>query len=256
MILGLDTGVATLGWALYDEQRRLITDLGVSLAHRDTDVPMRLDQAQRSVAQAKVIANKAPGCSSIVIEAMAFPPSSSHAITTGLSWGVVVGIACMIRPMPKLLTIHPRKWQYEIFGRRADYEEVSSAATAHIRARHPAAFVALERIPDKQRSHAIDAAMMAMCAGMRERRCDELDAVETITFGQSCPHGERRGSAFCSQCRRATVRHVEFDDRIKMLIVDGDVQHARPVDPGIDEKYRERARRGNRRSSKNRRVTV
>jgi hypothetical protein len=256
MILGIDTGLATLGWALYDEGRNAFVDLGVSIAERDRDVKITLDRVQRCAAQARLIADKARGCGIVVIEAMSFPPHSSQAVPTSLSWGAILGVACSLSPQPVLLTVAPTRWQTEVLGRKAEYEEIAEAATTHLRTRHPSAFATLERIPQEHRNHAIDAAMMALCAGLRGDRCDELDDVETIMFGPPCPHGVKIGSAGCSQCRGAIPRKVVYDAKTRLLTVDGDVKHARPVDPGIDEKYRERARRGNRKSNKNRRVEV
>jgi hypothetical protein len=256
VILAVDTGMATLGWALYDETRNSFADLGVSLTDKDDRIGVTLDRVQRIAAQAHLVAEKARGCSTVVIEQLSFPPGAGvKAICPiSLSWGAVAGVASSLDPLPTLLTISPQKWQAEVLGYKADYDEIFSAATTHLRTRHPAAYAALERIPARQQNHAVDAAMMALCAGLRSQRCDTLDAVRTITFGPPCPHGEKRGSGACSQCRSADVVIVGYDPVTRMVTRNG--VPVRNVDPGIDEKYRERARRGNRKSSKNRRVTV
>ena len=62
MVLGVDTGLATCGWALLDAGTCSFVDLGVVCADRDDDVTLTLDRARRGWAQARILAAKGRGC--------------------------------------------------------------------------------------------------------------------------------------------------------------------------------------------------
>jgi hypothetical protein len=179
MILGVDTGLATFGWALLDERACSFVDLGVVITKKLPGAKVTLDRARRCTAQAAAIAERARGCSTIVVEQMSFPPGGANAmVPIALSWGVVLGIAAMLDPRPRLLTIAPQRWQREVLpnaGRAVDYDELARAAGEHLLSRHPRARDALRRIPEGRRNHAVDAAMIALCGALRPQRCEGVD---------------------------------------------------------------------------------
>ena len=182
MILGIDGGLATCGWALLDDARCEFVDLGVIMQPKrdDSARTMTLERARRLTVQARVIAQKAPGCSRIVVEQMSLPVGGSVNAVVGiaLSWGALVGIVAMTEPRPHLLTIAPQRWQREVVpyaGKQVDYDELAEAAAAHILRRHPRAHAALMRIPMSYRSHALDAAMITLVGALRPHRCDEVE---------------------------------------------------------------------------------
>lgn len=183
MILGVDGGLATCGWALLDETRREFMDLGVIVQPKtDGARTMTLERARRITVQAQVLAQKVPGCSRIVVEQMSFPPGGANAmVPIALGWGALLGIVAMLDPRPRLLTLSPQRWQREVVpyaGKQVDYEELAEAAAAHILRRHPKAHAALMRIPPSHRSHALDAAMIALVGALRPHRCDEVGEVK------------------------------------------------------------------------------
>jgi hypothetical protein len=99
----------------------------------------------------------------------------------GLSWGIILGavaqLAALGHPRPRLITIAPQRWQREVLPSaegQVDYEELARRAGAHLLRRHVRASAALERIPDKHKNHAIDAAMVALVAALRPHRCDAI----------------------------------------------------------------------------------
>lgn len=181
MILGIDTGLATCGWALLDDEKRAFVDLGVVVTEQDQDIPVTLDRARRLAIGASVIAAKAPGCSMIVVERMSFPPGGGvkAAAPILLSWGAVVGVVAMLTPRPKLLTIQPQRWEREVLpnaGKQVDYDELAMQAATYLLANHPAAAKALRGIKEKHRNHAIDAAMLALMGALRPNRCERIAA--------------------------------------------------------------------------------
>lgn len=177
MILGIDTGLATCGWALLDERRCELVDLGVVLTKKHGAEAVTIDRARRALTQAQVIAEKAVGVKTIVVERMSFPRNMGAAVSIALSWGVALGLVSMLDPRPRLLAIAPQKWQREILPDtkgRVDYERLERAAAAHVRRRHPRVRTALWRIPERHRNHALDAAMIALVAGLRPTHCDVI----------------------------------------------------------------------------------
>jgi Holliday junction resolvasome RuvABC endonuclease subunit len=176
VILGVDTGIATCGWAILDETRCSFVDLGVLIQKPIEGAKLTLDRVQRSNALANVLAKHAPGCKTVVVEQLSLGmPGAIAKLSVGLSWGVVLGIVAMLDPAPRLLTIPPQRWQREVLpnaGRKVDYDELARSAAAHLLSRHPRAAAALEAIPERHRNHAIDAAMIALCGALRPGRCD------------------------------------------------------------------------------------
>lgn len=175
MILGIDTGIATCGWALLDPKRCSFEDLGVVTQAKLKGEKITLDRARRGNVQAQVLAEKAPGCTLIVVEQMSLGvPGAIAKLSIGMSWGVILGIVAMMDPRPELLTIPPQRWQREVLpnaGKSVDYDQLARAAAAYILRNHPKAAKALRAIPEKQRNHALDAAMIALCGFLRRDRC-------------------------------------------------------------------------------------
>ena len=180
MILGVDTGMATCGWALLDEKTCSFVDLGVVLTKPLKGGRVTLDRARRCNVQARVLAEKAVGCTTVVVEQMSFPPGGANAmVPIALSWGVVLGLVAMLDPRPRLLTIAPQRWQREVLpnaGKSVDYDELARQASLFIARRHPRAWAALERIPRSQQNHALDAAMLALVGALHPARCEAIAA--------------------------------------------------------------------------------
>lgn len=179
MILGIDTGIATCGWALLDEAKCSFVDLGVVIQKPIEGEKITLDRVRRSAAIAQVLAKHAPGCTKIVVESLSLGmPGAIAKLSVGLSWGVILGIVAMLDPAPELLTIPPQRWQREVLphaGKQVSYDELATAAGAYILRNHPKAAKALGAIKEKNRNHAIDAAMIALCGSLRSSRCDRVE---------------------------------------------------------------------------------
>jgi hypothetical protein len=181
VILGLDTGTRTCGWAQLDEAKCEFVDLGVVVQPKRDDAArtITLERERRANLQAQVIAAKAPGCRQIIVEQMSLPRAGGvqAAVSIALSWGIVLGVVATLESRPRLLTIAPQRWQREVMpyaGRQVDYDELAAVAAEHILRRHPRAHAQLMRIPIGQREHALDAAMIALVGALRPHRCDEV----------------------------------------------------------------------------------
>lgn len=183
MILGIDTGMATCGWALLDEKAKSFVDLGVVLTKPIKGGAVTLDRARRCNVQAGVLAEKLQnhGVSTIVVERMSFPPGGANAmVPIALSWGVVLGLVAMLDPKPRLLTIAPQRWQREILpsaGKAVDYDVLARRAAQFLLSRHPNAARRLtDDIPRAHWSHAIDASMLALIGWLASHRCEAIAA--------------------------------------------------------------------------------
>ncbi len=181
MILGIDTGISTFGWARLDEERQTFIDLGVVVQPKQGKArTASLERARRANTLADVLAEKAPGCSLIVVEQMSFGmPGALAKVSIGMSWGIVLGVAATMQPPPRLITIAPQRWQRQVLvhsGKRVDQDKLARVAAAHIVKYHPHAAKQLRAIPKKQRVHALDAAMIALCGALRRDKCDEVRA--------------------------------------------------------------------------------
>jgi hypothetical protein len=174
MILGVDTGLATCGWALLDERTCEVTDLGVVLTEHEQGTKVTLDRAKRALVQAHELALRARGVGTVVVEAMSFPPGGANAmVSIALSWGLALGVAAAQSTPPTVLTISPQRWQREVVpisGKRVNYPLVAAEIERLVR-RHESAARKLDAIPVRHRNHALDAAALAVIGALRPRAC-------------------------------------------------------------------------------------
>ncbi len=197
MILGVDTGVATCGWALLDETKCAFVDLGVLIQKPLAGEKITLDRIKRSNALAQVLARHAPGCQTIAVESLNLGmPGAIAKLSVGLAWGVVLGIAATLDPSPRLLTIPPQRWQREVAphaGKKVNYDELATAAGAYILRNHPRAAKALNAIKPEHQNHAIDAAMIALCAHLRPSKCEVIESRPPPATKSGAPVDKRIG---------------------------------------------------------------
>lgn len=180
MILGIDTGLATCGWALLDDRTCRFVDLGVVIQKPIKGEKVSLDRMRRANALAGVLAAKVPGVDVVCAESLSLGmPGALAKLAVGLSWGTVLGIVAMMEPRPRLLTIAPQRWQREVLpgaGRAVDYDQLARSAATYLLANHPNAARALRAIDPRDRNHAIDAAMIALCGALHPERCVQVAA--------------------------------------------------------------------------------
>lgn len=170
MILAIDPGLGTCGWAIVDPSARVL-DLGVILTERDKVLEEATDRARRADHQAEVLAEAAQryNVAEIALEAMSFggPPSARFhmAISVGLSWGVATGIARTLGL--NLYAVPPKRWQRAVVpnaGKRLNYALVEAALEHYVGKQ---AFVALSCIAKGDRNHALDACGVGLFAALR-----------------------------------------------------------------------------------------
>lgn len=186
MILGIDTGLATFGWALLDEDRCRFLEVGVVTTKKSRGKEgknVSLDRARRSLAQIDVLVAKGTGVRAIVVEQMSFPPGAgmNAAVPIALSYGAVLGISRAVAPTAELLTVSPATWRREVVPGASDgedgYQRVYEVGS-YLLQRHPAK-ASLDRIKDSLRSHAVDAAMIALAGHLRRSRCQTIRGVSS-----------------------------------------------------------------------------
>lgn len=155
MILGIDPGLATFGWAHIANTGQVV-GLGV------LELPARgkrKDHAGRAQRQAGSLLELLAGVELVVAEALSFPKHHAGVASLCLSWGVLVG-ACSARSVP-IMGVRPQQWQHAAAQSDApavEYEALLSRLELHVE-RHGAstAVAALHRIAPSKRTHALDA---------------------------------------------------------------------------------------------------
>lgn len=87
-ILGIDPGVARMGWAIIEERSGTITPLayGCLTTDKETDAPVRLKELHEGLTE--LIATHTPDCLSV--EDLFFATNAKTAISVGQSRGIVL----------------------------------------------------------------------------------------------------------------------------------------------------------------------
>ena len=155
MILGIDPGLATFGWARIADVAQVV-DLGV------LELPAkgkRKDHAGRSHRQAGALVELLAGVDLVVAEALSFPKHHAGVASLCLSWGVLLG-ACSARSVP-VMAVRPQQWQHAAAAQDAssiDYASLVARLEEHVEQHGArAAVAALHCIAPSKRTHALDA---------------------------------------------------------------------------------------------------
>lgn len=162
MILGLDPGLGTFGWARLSSVGA-VESIGVlELAPSKTK-----DYEDRSHRQASVLLEQLAGVDLVVAEALSFPRAGrAGAISLCLSWGGING-ACVARGIPVVRT-RPQQWQHACLGDgqgrgAVDYDTLVADLERYVRRFGTTAAVAdLDLIPPSKRGHPLDAVGVAL----------------------------------------------------------------------------------------------
>jgi Holliday junction resolvasome RuvABC endonuclease subunit len=147
MILGVDPGLATFGWARVDDRGRPLA-LGVMLTESMPRIEKSLDRASRAAWLAEQLTAQAQGCRLIVGEAMSFPRQHNAITALALGWGVLAAVAVHLGT--PLGEVPPKVWQGAIAT--TDYVALERRLTDHVRrCGSEAAMRALRTIPARHR---------------------------------------------------------------------------------------------------------
>jgi hypothetical protein len=160
VILAIDTGTATLGWALVS-RRGMVHDLGALLLPRDADKLVHDDYVRRVEQQVDILQALLPGVTLLVAEALSFPRSGKGVASVSLCWGMIVGLT-RPRGVPRW-SCTPKQWQHALLNtpRRVavDYDVLAKRLRAHIaKTGTPKARSAVAALSVTAAPHALDAA--------------------------------------------------------------------------------------------------
>jgi len=167
VILGIDCGTATFGWAVVDAGLSRVVALGAMVQGVDAEVAKSTDSSRRVANQTdqlgmqRYISTKSPW--QVVHEAGSYNPRQfKMSVGLAMSIGAVVGFA-VCNGIP-LYELPPKRWQQAITGRpgKVDYDDVYRRVEQHV-ARWQPAMDQLGAIKPRHRNHALDAAGIALC---------------------------------------------------------------------------------------------
>ncbi len=172
MILAVDPGIRTFGWAIVTSGTGAVVRCGVLIQDKDDKLSSHADREARAKAQADLLSDLvvAHRVSTLVAEQMSFAPKAQAAalIGIGLSWGVLIGVAsnCLTKPVR---TIPPKVWQRAIVplkpgekrGAAVDYDEVYAEL-----ARYVDVDTLLADVAPSHRNHALDACGVGVYAAI------------------------------------------------------------------------------------------
>lgn len=165
VILGIDCGIGSFGWAKVEERTALVESLGVLMQEPDKSPPVALDRSRRLLCQAELVDSLCTDVTAVVHEEASYNPRIfAQNVDLASCIGMVVTYAWAagipVYQMP------PKRWQHAIAGTKqpakVDYNDVSCRVERRIECCGQA-LLALCDIKPHHRNHAIDAAGIALC---------------------------------------------------------------------------------------------
>lgn len=164
MILGIDCGTGSFGWAKVDTKIR-VASLGVLMQEPDKSLSSTVDRSRRTLSQAELVDSLCTDVTAIVHEEASYNPRIFlHNVNLSMCISMVVTYAwCAGIPVYQ---IPPKRWQHAIAGTKppakVDYDDVYRRVESHV-ALTPEAAMMLRDIKPAHRNHALDAAGIALC---------------------------------------------------------------------------------------------
>jgi len=167
MILGVDTGLASFGWAKLSEHTAVpsdgIEDLGVLMQPADKSLSPTVDRTLRARRQVQLLDSMAHNVTAIVREKPSYNPRlfDHNVCITASAEAIAAWAWCMGIP---LYEIAPKDWQHAVTGHggKVDQDEIARRATVFI-AHSERASRSLQSIGADDRWHAFDATCIAAC---------------------------------------------------------------------------------------------
>lgn len=182
MILAVDPGIATCGWAVVVPNSGEIVELGVVICPHDPDVDDTTDRARRLAEQSDALRRLSHRhrVTTIAAEAVSLggPPKARLAMgmCLCLSWGGLVALALELGAA--LLEIRPKQWQHAIQpgAKRVDYDKLFASLVAYILRAPGHEHVAeqLRAIHEDDRNHALDACGIGMFCALRPHEATRI----------------------------------------------------------------------------------
>jgi len=177
MILAVDPGLATCGWAIVTPGSGRIRALGVLVQDRDDRYEVSTCRIRRANEQARVLAElvRVHGVTAIAAEAITLggplPVKLAMSVGLHLSWGVITAVA--VERELELLEVPPKVWQHAVQpGRKKiDYGSLEASMGEHV---GPQVGAQLLAIPKADRNHALDACGIGMLAALRPHEATRI----------------------------------------------------------------------------------
>ena len=184
-VLGIDTGTATLGWAIFSTTARKYSRIGALELGRDVAKKKTDDHADRIARVAETLTDLMIGADIVVVERMSFPPGGTVPIALG--FGAVIGAARATVLPPAVYTVSPQDWQRAVLpksGRRVDYSALERVIGQYVRGDKDAA-ISLDSLPVRSRTHAIDACAISLMGAFRLGGCRLVGSRQTVAIRAS-----------------------------------------------------------------------
>jgi Holliday junction resolvasome RuvABC endonuclease subunit len=165
VILGLDPGLASCGWAIVAPGTGRVVDLGVIVTEPDPAIAKSTDRARRVLAivgtMGELVATH--HVTAIAAEAALTFGHVGAAAAQNLCWGAVIGLTHALGL--ELVEVVAKQWQRAIVpgAGKVTYALVESALAGYLGPQ-------LERLPKAQRTHAADAVGIGLYAAFRGTR--------------------------------------------------------------------------------------
>lgn len=183
MILAVDPGLGTCGWAVMRPRTGRVLDLGVITSEPDRDTDEWTDRTRRTSVQSHLLANivEQYECTIVAAEAISLggPPKARQRMAASLclSWGSLVGLAEGMGL--ELYEVPPKLWQHAILPKvkRISYTELFARLESFVGAQQVGQ---LKAITPSLRNHALDAVGVGIYAALSTAvRIDVPQHVET-----------------------------------------------------------------------------
>ena len=169
MILALDPGLATCGYAIVTPRTARVVTLGVIEILPRSGADEHTDRVQRASLQAKQLADlmESHDVTTVAAEGISLggPPQArtTMAVCLGLCWGVINGLAEAFGA--DVLEVRPKQWQHAIMPGldKINYDHLFKRIEAFAGKQ---AFVAFNIIRKSLRNHALDAVGVGIYAAL------------------------------------------------------------------------------------------
>ncbi len=162
MILAIDPGLASCGWAVVEQTSARLIALGVITTEQDKGIAPSTDRARRGIEIGRQLSELVDlhDCEHVAAESMLLFGNINAATCQVLCWGVLLGVA-QVHGLG-VVEVLAKDWQHAVTpGRKKiDYGKVEKALSKFVGA-------PLDRIERKLRTHALDAVGVGVFAARR-----------------------------------------------------------------------------------------
>lgn len=162
MILAVDPGLASCGWAVVEQTSARVIDFGVITTEPDKAIPKSTDRARRAATLARELDARAAlhRCDVISAESMLLFGNVNAATSQVLCWGALIALA-HVHGMG-VVEVRAKDWQHAVMPgtKKVSYPKLERALTSFVGSR-------IERIEKQLRTHALDAVGIGIYTALR-----------------------------------------------------------------------------------------